>query len=106
MVHKRELEKDVQALSYVRVPDSNAELQKIAWCLILGMGFQTKEGYLGVINQLGSDASIQKHTPLLSQDHLNPMIPNALEVLQSRFVYQTDVVAKNPCKQYFMKSPP
>ena len=58
------------------------------------MGFETKSGYLGVINQLGPDCAILKNTPLLSLQHLQHMIPNALRVLNHDYVFQTNVISE------------
>ena len=75
MVYNRELKKDdSRTLSCVRVPARVAETQKFPVHLILGMGFETKSGYLGVINHLGPDCAILKNTPLLSLQHLQHML--------------------------------
>ena len=58
-------------LSCARVPDIIAATQKLPAHLMLGMGFETKSGYYGAINQLGPDCTILKNTPLLSRNHLN-----------------------------------
>ena len=51
IVYKQELARNSESVTCVRVPDSHAELQAQANYLILGMGFETNEGYLGVITR-------------------------------------------------------
>jgi hypothetical protein len=53
MVNTRELEKDeLRTVSCARIPVNIAATQKLPAYLMLGMGFETKSGYCGVINQL------------------------------------------------------
>lgn len=94
MVYSRELKKAELTLSCARVPDIIAATQKLPAHLMLGMGFETKSGYYGAINQLGPDCTILKNTPLLSRNHLKQMIPNAIRELQHDYVFQTEVVSE------------
>ena len=95
MVYTGECEKNDQILSCVRVPDRITEVQKLLALLMLGMRFETKEGYCGVINELGRDCTIRRNTPLLSRVHIEHMIPNAIAELRREAAFETNVISEH-----------